>query len=97
MKPITSLISLESLTELASRGNLRYGKEIAKDGDIKLEQPNAFNITAQVKYKNHETRTVKIESTNKDLKWKCTCSNRKDNFCQHCVAVGLSLLDRSTV
>jgi uncharacterized Zn finger protein len=89
MKSLLSLISLDQLEQMASRSNFRYGQEIAKNGDIKIEKSNTFNITATVKSKNKNTRTVELSSTSKGFRWKCTCTGRKDLFCNHCVAVGI--------
>lgn len=89
MKPVLSLISIDQLQELASRSNFRYGQEIVKNGKIEVTKSNAFNFIATVKSKNKETRTVELTSTSKGFRWKCTCTGRKDLFCNHCVAVGL--------
>ena len=89
MKPIKYLVPLEVLEELASRSNFRLGKAIASEGQITFEKQNTFNVIAKVRSKKGETRTVHLESTSKGLRWKCTCSSRKDLFCQHCVAVGM--------
>jgi uncharacterized Zn finger protein len=89
MKPLLSLISMEQLEKLASRSNFRYGQEIAKNGKIHIEKSNTFNIIATVQSKNKNTRTVELSSTSKGFRWKCTCTGRKDLFCNHCVAVGL--------
>jgi uncharacterized Zn finger protein len=94
MKPILSIISVEQLEDLASRSHFRYGKEIAEDGEITFIKTNAFNLIAKVKYKNSQARTVELMSTSKGFRFKCTCSNKKDNFCQHCVAVGLAAIPK---
>lgn len=91
MKPVTSLITNDILEDLASRSNLRYGQEIAKSGEVNFEKSNAYHLISIVKYRNGETRTVDFLSTAKGLKWKCTCTARKDFFCKHCVAVGIAL------
>ena len=89
MKPVLSLISLEQLEKLASRSNFRYGQEIFKNGKIEITKSNTFNIVATVKSKNKNARTAELSSTSKGLRWKCTCTGRKDLFCNHCVAVGI--------
>ncbi len=89
MKPLLSLISNEQLTELASRSNFRYGQEILKNGKIIIKKSNTFNLIAEVQSKNKNSRTVELSSTPKGFRWKCTCTGRKDLFCNHCVAVGL--------
>jgi uncharacterized Zn finger protein len=90
MEPIATFITPENLEKLASRSNFRYGKQIAEDGEVNFTKVNRFNLEARVKHGNHEARGVKIESTVKGLRWKCTCTSKKGFFCQHCVAVGLA-------
>jgi len=89
MKPLKSFLTEEFIEDLATRSYFRYGKGIVKDGDVTMLEQNTFNLIAKVKHGDGQTRTVKLESTPKGFKYKCTCSNRKDLFCQHCVAVGL--------
>lgn len=71
---------------------MRYGQAIADHGDVKVLEGKTFSLVARVKHGDGETRTVKLESTPKGFRWKCTCTSRKDLFCKHCVAVGLSNL-----
>lgn len=80
---------MEQLEKLASRSNFRYGQEIFKNGAIEIIKSNTFNIIAKVKSKNKNTRTTELFSTSKGFRWKCTCTGRKDLFCNHCVAVGI--------
>jgi uncharacterized Zn finger protein len=89
MKPVKEYLTEEQLEDLASRSMFRYGKGIAKDGEFTEIKKNTFNIITQVKQGSHEKRTVHLESTPKGFRWKCTCSSKKNFFCQHCVAVGL--------
>ncbi|MBX4204789.1 MAG: hypothetical protein KW788_01210 [Candidatus Doudnabacteria bacterium] len=92
MKPLREYISEDALEDLATRSNFRYGKGIAKDGEFTLVKSNTYNHIAQVKQGHHEKRTVHLESTPKGLRWKCTCTSKKNYFCQHCVAVGLAFI-----
>ena len=89
MKTIKAILTPEFLEDMASRSNFRYGKAIAKDGDVTMLETNTFSVVAKVKHGQGETRTVKLESTPKSFRWKCTCTSRKDLFCKHAVAVGL--------
>lgn len=91
MKPITALLTTPDLEELSSRSNFRYGKEIIKNGQVKIIKSNTFNIQATVTYKNGDPYTAELMSTSKGLRWKCTCTSRKDLFREHCVAVGIFL------
>jgi uncharacterized Zn finger protein len=89
MKPINSLIEPEMLKKLSTRSHYRYGEEIAEEGEITFDRENTFNLIAKVKFRNSQPRTAELMSTTKGFRWKCTCSSKKDLFCQHCVAVGL--------
>lgn len=91
MKQIAAMCSEEELKKLASRSNFRYGQEIYKDGEIVFVQDEALHKVAKVNFRSNETRTVDVLSTPKGLKWKCTCTSRKDLFCKHYVAVGLHI------
>jgi uncharacterized Zn finger protein len=95
MKPVTTLINLEEITGQASRSNLRLGKAIAEDGKFVLEKSNTYMQLVQVSHKGGQTRTVRVEATPKGLRWKCTCSARKDLFCEHCVALGLHIIAKA--
>ncbi len=91
MQPIKTEVTEELLKDLASRSNFRLGKDIAKNGAITFMQSDVLHMVARVEFRNSQTRTVDVLSTPKGIKWKCTCSSRKDLFCQHCVAVGLTV------
>ncbi|MGE5392725.1 MAG: SWIM zinc finger family protein [Candidatus Saccharibacteria bacterium] len=90
MKPILTLVTEEQLEELASRSNFRSGKQISEDGTINFSKRNSFNLIAEVKVNNSEKRTVQLISTPKGLRWKCSCTSRKDLFCKHCVAAAFA-------
>ncbi len=92
MKPVATLITLEEITKLASRSNLRLGKAIAEDGKFEIEKSNPYVNMVKISQKSSQARTVRVESTSKGLRWKCTCNSRKDLFCQHCVALGLHII-----
>ncbi len=93
MKPLLSLLNIEKLEDLASRSNYRYGKDIVKNGVIKITKSNVFNVIAEVESKNKEPQTTTLSSTPKGLRWKCSCTGRKDLFCHHCAAVGIFLVN----
>jgi uncharacterized Zn finger protein len=95
MKPITEMLPLKLIEQLASRSNYRFGKNIAEDGEIKITKENTFNRIATVKRKNASPQTVELMSTSKGLRYKCSCSAKKDNFCEHCVALALYLQPKS--
>jgi uncharacterized Zn finger protein len=89
MKPLRNLLTEEQIEELASRSNFRYGKSLLDDGGITVIKSNVFNLIAEIKQGEHLVRTVKLESTPKGLRWKCSCTSKKNFFCEHCVAIGL--------
>ncbi len=89
MQPLISLISPEEIERLASRSNFRYGKELARDASMTVEKENRFNRIVRLKHGKGPDRTVELMSTTKGFRWKCTCTNRKDVFCEHVVAVCL--------
>ena len=95
MKPVATLITIEEITKLASRSNLRLGKAIAEEGKFEPEKSNPYVIMTKILHKSGQGRTVRVESTPKGLRWKCTCSSRKDLFCQHCVALGLHIIEEN--
>lgn len=95
MKPVKTLVNLEVVSELASRSNFRLGKAMAEDGQFKIEKSNPFVEEVKLSYKNGQVRDIRVESTSKGLKWKCSCSSRKDLFCEHCVALGLYIIAKN--
>ncbi len=95
MKPLLSLITIEEIEALASRSNFRYGREIAENAEITIQKKNTFNRIAEVRHGNSPVQTVEVMVTAKGLRWKCTCTNRKNIFCEHVVAVCLTALPSS--
>ncbi|GAC1413176.1 MAG: hypothetical protein NVSMB66_4440 [Candidatus Doudnabacteria bacterium] len=90
MKSILSFLDTENLKKMASRSHFRYGKDLAKNGSIKITKQNTFNILAEIKLPSgNKTVQTEINSTTKGLRWKCSCSNKKNYFCEHCIALGL--------
>ena len=89
MKPVTSLLTTDLIEDLASRSHMRYGKLIAEDGKITITKQNAFNIIATIENSNKKAQTTELTSTSKGFRWKCSCTNRKDTFCEHAVALAL--------
>jgi uncharacterized Zn finger protein len=94
MLPILRIITEEHIEDLASRSHLRYGKEIVKSGEINFIKENTFNLIATVKFRKSDPKTVELMSTPKGFRFKCSCSNKKDNFCEHCVAASLAAIQR---
>lgn len=92
MLPVKSFITMDKLQRLASRSNFRYGQELVKESGIKITDQNTFNIVAEVARGKHASETVELRSTTKGFRFTCTCSSRKNNFCEHCTAVGLFMV-----
>ncbi len=88
--PLLSLITEKEIERLASRSHLRFGKQLLKDGVIQITNSNMFRRVATVKYKNNPLQTVEFLSDSKGLHYKCSCTNKKHFFCEHCAAVALS-------
>lgn len=90
MQSILSFLTTENLKELASRSHFRYGQDLAENSEIKITKQNTFNILADIKLpKNNKILKTELNSTTKGLRWKCSCSNKKNYFCEHCVALGI--------
>jgi uncharacterized Zn finger protein len=90
MLPLKSIITPEELDKLASRSNYRYGKALAEDASIRVSKSNTFNLHAELQQGKGRAYQVELMSTTKGFRWKCSCTNKKDYFCEHCVAVALS-------
>lgn len=95
MKPLKDLVTLQLIDDLASRSHFRFGKQIYKDNEIKIIKENTFNYMAEIKMKSKTPINVAIMSTTKGFRYKCDCSNKKNFFCEHCVALGLYLLEQT--
>ncbi len=89
ISPIKAFLTEYAINKLASRSNFRYGKQIAENGEVTFPKRNMFNITAEVKLRDKETQTVTFVSSSKGFRYKCSCTNKKDFFCEHCVAAGI--------
>ncbi len=94
MLPLKSLITAEQIKDLASRSNYRYGEKLSQDAEIVINKENTFNIWAAIKLGNKTAHEVELQSTTKGFRWKCSCTSKKDYFCEHCTAVALSWCNR---
>lgn len=90
MLPIKSLLTPEEIKKLASRSHYRYGEQMSEDANITWTKENNFNIHATVKQGNKAGHDVELMSTTKGFRYKCTCTNKKDLFCEHCTAVAIA-------
>lgn len=89
MLSIQSLIGPEEIKKLASRSNLRYGEKMSEDATISFTDTNTFNIHAKLSF-GTKTHMVELASTTKGFRWKCSCSSKKNFFCEHATAVALA-------
>lgn len=94
MTPIADLVQDQVIKKLATPANYQKGQEIAASGGVELVEFGPLRVEAKVKG-DESRRTVNFQSTGDGLKWKCTCTNDPDLFCQHCVAAAVATLDRS--
>lgn len=93
MKPILEIITESTVTDLASRSNLRFGKTLLKNEHVKIVKQNTFNIDGKVQHSKSQEYDTWLGSTSKGLRWKCSCTSKKEYFCEHCVALSLKLID----
>jgi hypothetical protein len=89
--PLLKQLSVTEIEKMASRSNFRFGKQLLKDAKINVQTNNVFRRIATVSYKNHPEQKVEFLSDHKGLHYKCSCSNRKNMFCEHCIAVALGM------
>jgi len=68
-----------------------------KESGITITNQNTFNIVATVTQGKHKAETVELRSTTKGFRFACSCSSRKNNFCEHCTAVGLFVMNPPVV
>lgn len=96
MLPLKNLFTEIEIQKLASRSHFRLGKQMAEEWEIMFTKVNVFNIHADLKHKNtlHHTE---ISSTTKGLRWKCSCSAKKNYFCEHITAIGIKVLPKEEI
>lgn len=86
--PLKNILTEEKILELASRSNFRLGKQIFSQGDFKVNNQNIFHLNIEVKYKT-KNPIADLLSNHKGLKFSCSCSAKKNNFCEHLVVASL--------
>lgn len=91
MKKLPELIRLVRVGELASRSHGRLGAEMADDDAVTVQERGPFLLRATVAFRNGQAYVVRIDATSKGLRYACSCSSRKGNFCAHVTAVVLVL------
>ena len=91
MKKLSELLRVVHVDELASRSHSRLGKEMALDDAVAVQERGPFLLRATVGFRNGQVYMVRIDATSKGLRYACSCSSRKGNFCAHLAAVVLVL------
>lgn len=103
-KPITSLVRPKDIERLALPSNLRYGQAIFKRSGVEIIKSGSYEVEAwvggldgSVSEGGSQRRRTKLSSTSKGLSWHCT-GNPKNHqiFCKHCVALALTISDKSS-
>ena len=90
MPSVADLISPEQIKKLAIPSNIRLGTVIAKEGIVEFIELSPTEVVAKViDPKGSSKRTVILKSTSNGLEYKCSCSNKLDWFCKHCVATSI--------
>jgi uncharacterized Zn finger protein len=70
--------------------------EIGRVGIIEYIDYSSSKIVAKISLPGKSSkRTVELRSTANGLEYKCTCSNKPEWFCKHCVAVALDSWKRA--
>jgi len=96
MPKVADYISPEAVKKLATSSNYRLGEEIAKNGKVEFVEFSSLKVIAQVSLPGKSSkRTVEMNTNKNGLNYKCTCSNKQDWFCKHCVAVRIILWEKT--
>ncbi|MBP9686407.1 MAG: hypothetical protein KBD66_01240 [Candidatus Doudnabacteria bacterium] len=70
---------------------MRLGKEMVSDEAVGVQERGPFILKATVGFRNGQIHAARIDATSKGLRYLCSCSSRKGNFCSHLAAVVLFL------
>lgn len=87
MKKLAELIQEVDPAALASRSHGRLGQQMAADGAVQVTERGPFIVKAVVGFRNAQVQEVRIDALPKGLRYSCSCSSRKGNFCSHITAV----------
>lgn len=91
MSRIADFINEHAISKLATPSNLKLGRQIADAKGVEFIESTPERLTAKVAMPGIQKRTVVMSADKQKLHYKCTCSNKLDYFCKHCVAVSLVL------
>lgn len=94
---LTKCLNVDTIRQIASPSNFKYGQAIFDQGGIELVGINKYVAQGWVGGISYEgtkvgRRKTTIASTPEGLEWSCSC-NSKDRpvFCKHCVALALAV------
>lgn len=94
MNSVTELVEESAMRKLATPSNFRLGRQIADANGVEFVEPGPLKVVAKVAMPGIVKRTVTLTSTKEGLHYKCTCSNKPNHFCKHCVATGLAIREK---
>jgi hypothetical protein len=97
MRSVADLVHHGVLVKLATSANLRLGRKIVDHGGVELAWHGPLRASAKVGDLSAaaQRRIVELTSSASGLEWSCTCTTRRDLFCEHCVATALVLRERA--
>jgi uncharacterized Zn finger protein len=90
---VADLVPPAVVEKLATRANLRLGREIVASGDVEFLKFSPSRVQAKVT--GVQRRSVELLSDHGELRWRCSCSKKLDLFCKHCVAAALATWERA--
>lgn len=97
MKKLHELLPDLDVNALASRSHGRLGKQMASAGAVAVQERGPFMLEARVSFRNGQVQTVRFDATSKGLRYSCSCTARKGNFCSHLAAATLFLQAEDSV
>lgn len=92
-RALADLVDDAVLRALATPSNLRLGREIVARGEVEFVDFGRFRVVARVG--GGQWRTFELKSMPAGLRWKCTCTGRRERLCKHGVATGLAVRRRT--
>jgi uncharacterized Zn finger protein len=95
MDSIADLVEESAMRKLATPSNFRLGKQIADANGVEFVEYEPLKVVAKVAMPGILKRTVTFTSTKEGLQYKCSCSNKPNHFCKHCVATGLVIWEKA--
>jgi len=93
MNTLADFLAPELIKKIAIPSNIRLGTAIAKEGIVEFIEMSPTKVIAKVSVTNRSSkRTVELKANVAGLEYKCTCSNKPNWFCKHCVATSIFYL-----